>query len=69
MGGVDASHVSVVRSHLLHQSRLSPGDVLIHPGMTFERLYLVRYGHFKTVLLASEGQTHTAALHSRCDVL
>lgn len=69
MGVVDAAHVPVVRSHLLHQSRLSPGDVLIHPGMAFERLYLVRYGHFKTVLLASEGQMHTAGLHGSGDVL
>lgn len=69
MGQVDASLQALVRPLLLYQTRLSPGDVLIYPGMPFERLFLVRYGHFKTVLLGSEGQMHTAGLHGGGDVL
>lgn len=59
----------MVRPYLLDQVRLTPGDVLIYPGMAFERLYLVRYGCFKTVVLASEGHMHTAGLHGSGDVL
>ena len=69
MGQMDASQYALVRPYLLYQSRLTPGDVLIYPGMPFERLFLVRYGHFKTVVLACEGQVHTAGLHGSGDVL
>ena len=69
MAHVDDSNLPQVRSALVHQARLSPGDVLLYPGMPFERVFLVRYGHFKTVVLASEGQTQTTGLHGRGDVL
>ena len=69
VGQIDATHHATVRPYLLYQTRMSPGDVLIYPGMPFERVYLVRYGCFKTVLLASEGQLHTAGLHTSGDVL
>ena len=69
MGKVEDTDLDQVRSGLLYQSRLAPGDVLIYPGMSFERLYLVRYGYLKTLLLASEGQCHTTGLHGHGDVL
>jgi CRP/FNR family transcriptional regulator len=69
MGHVQDTDLDQVRAGLLYQSRLAPGDVLIYPGMAFERLYVVRYGSFKTLLLASEGQCHTPRLHAHGDVL
>ena len=69
MGQVDAALNPLVRSAMHSQVRLMPGDVLMHPGMAFERLYLVRYGYFKTVLLDSDGRSHTTGLHGRGDVL
>jgi CRP/FNR family transcriptional regulator len=69
MGHVDAAHNPVVRAAMHDQVRLSPGDVLLYPGMSFERLYLVRYGHFKAVLLDAEGRSHTTGVHGRGEVL
>ncbi len=69
MGHVDAALNPVVRAAMHDQVRLSPGDVLLYPGMSFERLYLVRYGHFKTVLLDAEGRSHTTGVHGRGEVL
>lgn len=68
-GQVDPVDQPLVRSLMLCQTRLVPGDVLIHPGMAFERVYLIRYGCFKTVLLDADGHMHTASLHSRGEML
>jgi CRP/FNR family transcriptional regulator len=69
MGQVNAEMQPMVRSAMQRQTRLAPGDVLTHPGLPFERLYLVRYGSFKTVVLDSDGRTHTTGLHGRGEVL
>jgi CRP/FNR family transcriptional regulator len=69
MGQVDTELNPLIRSALQDQIRLLPGDVLLHPGMPFDRLYLVRYGHFKSVLLDLDGRSHTTGLHGRGDVL
>ena len=69
MGQVDAELNPMVRAAMQDQIRLLPGDVLLYPGMPFERLYLVRYGYFKAVLLDPEGRSHTTGLHGRGEVL
>ncbi len=69
VGQVDAAQNPVVRNAMQDQIRLLPGDVLLRPGMSFEHLYLVRYGHFKAVLLDPDGRSHTTRLQGRGDVL
>lgn len=69
MGQVDDALNPWVRNAMQDQLRLLPGDVLLYPGMSFERLYLVRYGTFKSVLLDPEGRSHTTGLHGRGEVL
>lgn len=69
MGQLEPVHYAKVRQHLLYQKRLGPGDTLIHPGMEFARLYLVRYGTLKTVVMDGEGDQQIAGLHGSGDIL
>lgn len=69
MGQVDTELNPLVRFAMQDQMRLLPGDVLLYPGMPFGRLYLVRYGYFKSVLLDLDGRSHTTGLHGRGEVL
>jgi CRP/FNR family transcriptional regulator len=69
LGQLEPVHHQRVKQYLLYQKNLQPGDVLIDQGMSFGRLYLVRYGTFKRAVISDEGDQQIAGLHMAGDVL
>lgn len=69
LGQLDPGQYHQVRQYLLYQKKLHPGDVLIDQGSDFSRVYLVRYGTFKTVVTGGDGEQQIAGIQAAGDVL
>jgi CRP/FNR family transcriptional regulator len=69
LGELDPGQYHQVRQYMLYQKKLHPGDVLIDQGAAFSRVYLVRYGTFKTVVTGGDGEQQIAGIQAAGDVL
>ncbi len=67
--GYEQEHQRAIDGLVAKRLRLRKGDTLFRPGEKFTTLYTIRFGSFKTVLLAQDGRDQVSGFHMAGDVI